>query len=374
MKYKFSPNVSEKNIKFVKIIDKISLFFKKRTNVKSVDINKIAIVQLAHIGDLILLLPAIKKLKVANTYKIILVVSSQNYLIASRLKFVDEVVVVDAPYFSRNKKISYWKFISQLRKIKTDLIFDVRADLRNNFFINFFTKAKLFIGYGVGGGAAFLDIVLEFKHGGHTSDLFDPLFEYLKLPQTSLADFWDTNDIPYDNVDDIDFPEKFMVVHLGTGAQSKKWPIQNFVQTIKAISDSIPVFVLGIKQDATDDDLEEISRIKNVTNCVGKYSILQSIYILKRCSCFLGLDSGFSQIAGLLKKKTFVLFSGTTDVNIWKPYSFYEGQVLLINHDVPCNHITGCGKQICGDNICMKLINPIEVISLIKANVSIVSI
>jgi heptosyltransferase-2 len=63
----------------------------------------------------------------------------------------------------------------------------------------------------------------------------------------------------------------------------------------------------------------------------------------------------------MLKKKSFVLFSGTSNVNVWKPYSFNADQLVLFKHVVPCDLDKGCGKFVCEDNICLKHIFPIEV-------------
>jgi heptosyltransferase-2 len=372
IKYRFGPNVSIGKIKKIKLIDRLlNLFFKGSTPPLIVSpITEITIIQFAHIGDLILMLPALKKLKILTSYKINLVVSSQNLLIAKRLKYIDSVTVADAPYFSRGKKPSYLNFITQLKKINSDLVFDVRGDLRNNFFIKFFVKKKYFAGYNVGGGEALLDISLPYRHGGHITGLLEPLFDYLHIPDIDISYCWHQEDIPYDVIKDHDFPSNFLVVHLGTGASARKWPVEHFITTIKSLAGITPVYVLGVNQDLSAEQLQTITQIPNVVNCVGRYSILQSIFILKKCSMFLGLDSGFSHIAAMLKKKVFVVFSGTVNKNVWKPYSFDKDQVILINKNVACDLVTGCGKLTCADNICMKQIHPGRVISVLESYIN----
>jgi len=367
--YKFSPNVSPQKIRVIKTADKIlSGLFKKTKNTTTPiqAIKEVTIVQFAHIGDLILMLPALKKLKAISHYKINLVVNSQNFAIASKLKFVDSVAVADAPWFARGKKVSVLNFIKQLRKIDTDLIFDIRGDLRNNLFIKFFTRHKVFTGYDVGGGGALLDEVFPFDHNGHGTGFLDPLFEYLHLPHIDISACWDADDLACEAVRNHNFPANFMVMHLGAGAQSRRWPVQNFIETLKVVSADIPVYVLGTKEDATAEEIQTISMMPNVVNCIGAYSIPQSIFILKKSILFMGLESGFSHIASMLRKKSFILFSGTSNLNVWKPYSFSEGQVTLLNHVVPCNQVTGCGKFVCEDNICLKHISPFEVSRLIQ--------
>jgi heptosyltransferase-2 len=371
IKYRFSPNVSKKKVGLIKLIDKgLNFIIPKPANKQIFLIETITITQLAHIGDLILLLPGLKKLKMLSNYKIKLVVSSQNFSMANKLNFVDEVIIADAPYFLRQKKGSYFKFISQLKKIKTDLIFDVRGDLRNNFFIKLFTNHKVFAGYNVAGGDALLDLVLPYPHGQHITGLLNSLFDYLKFPQIDFSVCWHEKDVPYDVVCDISFPENFMVVHLGAGAQSRRWDVENFLKIVKNLSQTISVYILGTPEDLSEQQLKQFDSMPNVTVCVGKYNILQSIYILKQSSVFLGLDSGFSHVAAMLKKKVFVLFSGTANKNVWRPYNFYENQVTLIKHDVECDCVTGCGKLICADNICMKHIYTLDVITAVKKHLN----
>jgi heptosyltransferase-2 len=363
--YRFSPDIGPNKIRLVKAIDKLLYFFYHNPRQTSV-VKEITIIQLAHIGDLILMLPALKKLKSLTNYRIQLVVNSQNYKVASRIKYVDKIVIADAPWFSRGKNEGYLNFIHQLRKINTDLIFDVRGDLRNNLFIKLFAKNLFFTGYGVGGGQALLDKVLEYPHGKHASTLLDPFFEHLKLPDISFTKCWTAQDVPRDVINDIVFPDKFIAVHLGAGAQSRRWPVKNFIDTIRQLANELPVYVLGTKDDATASELLVIDGISNVVNCVGKYSLLESIYLVERCQVFVGLESGFSHIAAMLKKRIFILFSGTSNVDVWKPYSFYPGQVTLFKHVVECDLKFGCGKFFCEDNICLKHIYPLKVSTSIK--------
>ncbi|MBE9585883.1 glycosyltransferase family 9 protein [Mucilaginibacter sp. JRF] len=365
VKYRFSPNISPKTIKVIKAIDAgLNLLYKSRA--KKVDVKEITVTQFAHIGDLLLTLPGLKRLKATSNLKVKLVVNSQNYAIAKRLNYIDEVYVADAPWFARGPQKSYWNFIKQLRKIKSDVIFDIRGDLRNNVFLKFFTRKKALVGYGVGGGGALLNEEFDFVYQGHASEFTTPIFKYLGLPESTNAAHWHEDDVPFDPLPDDNLPLNFVAVHLGAGAQSRRWTIPNFIQVIKGIALSTPVCVMGVAQDASPEELEIISSIPNVINLVGKYSLLQSISVVKRSTAFVGLESGFSHITGMLKKKAFVLFSGTSDINVWKPCSFYENQITLLQKRVPCDMGTGCGKFFCDDNICLKNIQPAEVIDLVN--------
>jgi heptosyltransferase-2 len=368
--YRFYPDSSERSIKIIKTIDKVLCFLKVKSRyiAKDIGTEEITFVQLAHIGDMILMLPAVKALKLMTGNKISLVVSSGNFKLATQLSFIDRVYIVDAPYFSRGKKLSYLKFVDQVRNIKTGILFDVRGDLRNNLFLKLFAKKQLFTGYNVGGGGALLDVELPYVHGGHVSRRSNALFNYLNLPDPVFSDHWNIDDLPCAPIEHVALPVKFVVVHLGSGAQARKWPVKNFIQTIKVLTLYFPVYVMGIESDLSANELTEISLINNVTNCIGKFSILESISIVKKCTLFLGLDSGFSHIAALLYRKIVLIFSGTVSLDEWIPISLFKDQLTIIKEKVDCDLTTGCGKLKCADNICMNRILPDRVIKAVLQN------
>lgn len=345
-----------------RLLAMFSFSFKRKYNG---EIKKITVVQLSHIGDLVLTLPALKKIKNTSNYEVSLVVSRENYAIAEQIDFLDHVYIADAPYFLRGKKGTYLDFIKQLQAIKTDVLFDVRGDLRNNIFLKFFTRKKIFAGYEVGGAGPLLDVVLPYPFGQHITNLCVPLMNYLNLPTDNLFEFWDVNELPSKPVD-ININENYFVVHPGTAAQSRKWPLANFVATIRSISQYIPVYVLGTPRDVDAESMTALSNMPNVKIGVGKYSITESIYITKNSIGFLGLDSGFTHIAALSGVKIFVLFAGMADEKVWKPYQIYTEQLTIFSRKPPCSMLTGCGKPICVNNICMTEISTFEVIRKIE--------
>jgi heptosyltransferase-2 len=370
--YRFYPDSSERSIKIIKAIDKVFYLFKAKSGSKPErkGTEEITFVQLAHIGDMILMLPAIKAMKMMTGNKISLVVSSGNFKLATQVPFIDEVYIADAPYFSRGKKVSYSNFLKQIRRIKTGILFDVRGDLRNNLFLKLFAKKQIFTGYNVGGGGALLDVELPYVHGGHVSKRSNSLFNYLNLPDPVFSEYWNVDDLPCAPIEDTVLPEKFVIVHLGSGAQARKWPVKNFIQVIKGITPYFPVYVMGIESDLSADEMTEISLLDNVTNCIGKFSMLQAISLVKKCTLFLGLDSGFSHIAALLYRKIVLIFSGTVSLEEWRPISLFDNQVTVIKEKVDCDLTTGCGKLSCADNICMTRILPDRVIKAVLKTAS----
>jgi len=368
IKYRFSPNVSCLKKVTIKFFDYVIPFLRKDRKKKFLTENfeEITIVQLAHIGDVVLTLPAIKALKIISNKRIKLVISSQCLLLVKELSFIDSIVLVDAPYFSRNSEKSYFKFIKQLRGINAEVLFDVRGDFRNILFIKLFTKTKFLIGFEVGGGGALLDKVLDYPFEKHISNVFNPLFSFLKIETGNLSLYWNEDILPWQSVPNVDIRSKYIVIHIGTGASARKWPIEKFKELIEVLAKDNLVYLLGSNNDISDVERDDIYKLPNVQYMVGKTSLLESIFIVKNSSYFIGLESGFTHIASLLGRTVFAIYSGTTDEVVWSPYSIHSNQVYLIKKSPPCSLLNGCGKLICGNNICMQNIKVDEILGLIR--------
>jgi heptosyltransferase-3 len=115
---------------------------------------------------------------------------------------------------------------------------------------------------------------------------------------------------------------EMIAVHPGSGGRAKCWPLERYFETIERLTTIDKAFVVFFTGSAEDDDLRER---------VGKYvvdrknsfhannlDLMSAAYLLSRCALYIGNDSGFSHLAGLLGCATIVLF-GPTDPAYWKP-------------------------------------------------------
>jgi heptosyltransferase II len=361
IQYRYINEENQKKIKLIHILDDIGyqIFNRKNKPIEMDTVSSITILQLAHIGDFILTLPFLKLLKSKTNIELICVVSSTNFSLAKKCSFIDKVFVADAPYFARTQKTNYHLFFNQLSKIKTDLVFDLRGDIRNIFCAYMAIKSRYLVGFAEGGGGFLLTNRLQYSKEGHISNTYNALIKELKILDEPLQN-WNFSDMPYEAYQG-KLPENYLGIHISTGATARQWPIVNFIELAKKLSPKFPIVILGTKNDLTVQQYKEFSSIPGVTVLVGKTTLLEAIDIIRRSLFFIGLESAFIHIAVLLGKPVTGIYSGTTEDDRWYPFCLYPGQIKIIKKKPVCSKINGCGKLKCLNNICMTEISVMEV-------------
>jgi len=81
--------------------------------------------------------------------------------------------------------------------------------------------------------------------------------------------------------------------------------------------------------------------------------------LFKKAGLFIGVDSAPSHIAGLSKKPSVVLYSGTNNPDEW---ALVSEAAAIIQKDISCK---GCERTDCRDNICMDLISVYDVLEAV---------
>ncbi len=113
-----------------------------------------------------------------------------------------------------------------------------------------------------------------------------------------------------------------IAVHPGSGSRSKCWPLERYfelIERLQAVNDSFVILFTG---DAEDGELRRaVCRYtrgrKNMLNA-AHFELMSAASLLSHCDLYIGNDSGFSHLAGILGCTTTVLF-GPTDPLRWKP-------------------------------------------------------
>jgi heptosyltransferase-3 len=115
---------------------------------------------------------------------------------------------------------------------------------------------------------------------------------------------------------------RLIAVHPGSGGRSKRWPFDRYCELIEGLQSDGDAFVVLFTGDAEERDLrDEVRRIardrKSVLHADGM-ELMTAAALLSYCCLYIGNDSGFSHLAGMLACTTIVLF-GPTDPVVWKP-------------------------------------------------------
>lgn len=349
-KYRFSSRQKNKE-RIIRLVDNIGFIFAKEAEINFEKIHSVCVIQLAHTGDFILTLPFLYVLSKYTDWKINVAVNSVNSLIAKSCSFIDEVYVADAPFFDRTGKANYIEFIKSLSKIDCDVGFDLRGDFRNIFFFKFFSNLTCFAGFDAGGGGFLLDYRLPYPFGKHITETGAAFLKFCGLNKDIMSE-WRPDLIPAKKNDFMHEPP-YLAVHVGTGTPARKWPVKYFRELVKKISKEIPVVVMGTEKDFDEAGPAGFESLPRVKVTAGKVNLLEAIEIVKNAALFLGLESAFAHVAGLVGTRGIVLWSGATEISQWGPLQIKPNQIKLLRNKVYCSPPGGCGRLTCKNNLCM---------------------
>lgn len=159
-------------------------------------------------------------------------------------------------------------------------------------------------------------------------------------------------------------------IHVGTrkNFSNRLWLTKRWVKVVDYL---IKQFMANIVFIGSQDDLREtrnlLSLVKNkskILNLVGKLNIKETATLINRCRLFISTNSGPMWIAAALGKPQIVL-SGPSFVQ-WNPYN--DKAVILKKKILRPGCWPPCSSRKCkyGDKLCMKSINIKEVTFAIK--------
>lgn len=345
------------------LLNKLFFFFKK--SISNIPIKKIVVIELAHIGDVLAITPALHILRKKFPQSLITVaVSPWAQEVITGNPDIDEILVYNASWFNRNKK-SYWSltkavaFIKLLRAKKFDMGIDLRGDVRTILLMRL-SGIKKRVGYGFTGGAFMLTDIMPFDVGQrqnkhqieHNIDFITSIGEGLPYHERdmSLKIFFSDKDILYvdkllkdNNTTNKDF---LIAIHPGAGIATKRWPAGRFSLLINEILKEYKVKIILVGGE--EDDLLKLPGLgPSLINLTGKTNLKQLAALLKKCNLFIGGDSGVMHIASAVGIPIVAIWGGQNKPSHWKPLL---DTAIVVHKEVDCSP---CGLITCKDLKCL---------------------
>lgn len=175
--------------------------------------------------------------------------------------------------------------------------------------------------------------VLEAVAGGEGSYAYD-----LQLPK------WATNEarIALWNVGDA--ATTWVAIAPGSKMPAKRWSLERFEalgHRILSENPSVMLAVIGGNDDLEIGDLLCSAWGARSANLAGKLSIFGSAAVLKRCSVYVGNDSGAMHLAALVGTPCVAIFSARDVRGKWEPYGSSH---RVLRQETDC---AGCMLEIC---------------------------
>jgi ADP-heptose:LPS heptosyltransferase len=326
----------------------------------AVNTHRVAVVKLSALGDLILIIPALKMLKTKLKNCAVTLVTLKKYApIFSGSPYVDHILTVEEKY----KKIKNIREISRkLRRMGFDYIFDFQNNWASQL-ISYLAFPRKSFGFSRKLGFLFTKKAKLPKKGS-----VDPLSSQelvtglagLKIPEKKLG-FWPTSH----DITQFNLTGEYLAINVSASPKwaTKNWPKENMIKFIELFLKSYPdlsVLLLGDK-NAVSTSAEipaALPKLKIIDLC-GKTTLLDLIEILRKVKVFITPDTAALHLAQSLGTAVVALFGPTNPGG----HVVKSPSLKVITKNLPCSH---CYRSKCSKHDCMRDIMPAEVLAVVK--------
>lgn len=297
-------------------------------------VNHILFARAGGLGDLIVALPLIMRLRQTYPLAKFTLLGRQDYgaLVTEPGVLFDDFQRIDAPHFlslftqSDHSSSSLTEWLNQF-----DLIYSCLPDddgvITNNFKI-YAPQAQVITVNGRLNHESAEHSSVQLAYGLNklnlsTKDL--PLPKISPTPQELefVQDSYQLN-----------IRDKFAAFHYGSGSAKKNWPLNQWLTVTEILCSEYqlrPIIFLGEVEMERRIKEQAQSRLLNLHPLFIEGQSLRNVAaLLKLNPCYAGNDSGISHLAAAVGTPSVVLF-GPTNPNVWKPL----GKELTLVHHCP---------------------------------------
>jgi len=346
------------------------------------DSQKILVLRLSAVGDVIRTLPAVKALKEhtpSSTITWIVEEASQAFL-KSQTE-VDEVILFPRKRWMKGIKSSkeiwrtireMWRFMIDLRKRRFDVVLDFHGILKSGL-LSFLSGSPKRIGYNrratKEGNFLFSNVKVRLPKGRISR--FRRNLILLQGIGLEIKEFKYSLHIPpedqqyvesfFKNVPDT-LKRPLIAVHPGTSPKAifKRWMPDQYAQLadrlIRELNASV-LFTWGVEElewvESIQKEMKEPSLLGPKTE-----SLTQLGEVYRHCDLYVGGDTGPMHIASLMGLPAVVIY-GPTDPIENEPF----GNHIKVRKEVGCNP---CHDYFCKELVCIKTISADEVFKATK--------
>lgn len=344
------------------------------------NIERILIVKLSSIGDVVHSLPTLKALR--DTYPqayIAWVVEEKSKDIVVGNPYLDEVIIFEKERWkkelfktkgARESLREVFNFRKLLRKKKFDLAIDLQGLMRSGL-IAYLSGAKYRIGYKDSREMSSLFYNIKVSPNSrkpHAVESCLSIVEHLgaKVEEVEFPIWVSKEDENYVEsfLKENNCNQEDLLIGLNPGASIpyKRWEKEKFASLGDILQEKYQakVILLGSSSDVKlDQEVVSLMKKKPI-DAGGKTTIKQLTALIKRCSLFIGNDTGPLHIAVAVRTPVIAIF-GPDNPKRTGPYG-KENIIIYKN--------LSCGPCIrhptCSDFKCMKLISVEEVLEAVE--------
>ena len=350
----------------------LALFTRRKRRLPIEDIQNILFIKLAAIGDAILLIPALRKIK--NSFpraKVTFMCSDINRSVIEKIPYVDSIINCHVYDFLRNP-MNFFSFVKELRKTKYEVVIDAGQWERINSLITIFTRRDYSIGFRTKGQWKHVvnDAVFEHSRTKHELENFmDLLIPLGIVPISGMRDYDELQLEFFLKPEHREFRDKFWIennlldkkvicFHPGCGENGKprEWALENYInlgERLHEFNKDIVILITGTNYERYLCDPLNEALPEFTINTAGKYTLEQSAALIERANLMVCSNTGILHVSACVGTKTIGLH-GPTNKAKWGAYNKNAVAIQSDKFCSPClylGHDYGCNKPTCMTHI-----------------------
>jgi len=312
-------------------------------------IRRILVLRLERIGDLLMVLEAIRDARAAwPEAEIDLAVGSWNLALARLIPEVRRVHALDVPWLAREGTGATWpQLIGTARRWQTeryDLVLNFEPDIRSNL-LSWFAGAPRRVGYDSGGGGPLLTEAVPYDRSRHVSDNARDLVARAAGRRVDRPQSAPRLEVTPDAVLAASTvlgstTHPIVGVHPSGGRESKQWHLERFADVARRLARErgATIVITGSAADRplADDVLRQLTDVPTI-DAVGRLELPALAALIGRLDLLVTGDTGPMHLAAAMGTPLVALF-GPSDPRRYGPVST-PAEILRV--DLPCSP---CGR------------------------------
>ncbi len=329
--------------------------------------NKILIIKLGSIGDVVNTLPLMNVLKAGlPETELGWLIEPKSYPIVEAHQSVDRFIV-----YRRGTGLPAVRgALKEIRSFGPDLVFDLQRILRSSFFTAF-SGCQERLGFDRRRCKEFSWIVTNRKITARDSNRHMVLqylefAEYLGLSWTDLHFHLPVSLLDREEAGGLlptgFLKNGFIALNIGAAKPANRWPLTRWEELAGRILRKTPfsIVLTGSAEDTTPGRMiaHQIGDDRRLLDCTGRTTLKQLGGLFLLAETVVSGDTGPMHIASALGARIIGLF-GPADPARTGPFRHLD---LVVRSGVDC---APCGRRRCSDPICMEAITPESVFSKI---------
>lgn len=337
---------------------------------------RITLIKMSGIGDSILTIPLIRKLKETDKGgKVTIICGKNNRVVYENLldkAIIDQLICIEAGQFM--KDLAYLRRkLGNIGAISCDFCIDLDPWSRFSALISYRISADFTLGFK--------------KEGQHKHYLFDDwcvhrqeeheFANYKRLVEPLTGHIDDLPQYPVSN-DDVLYFQDFMESHniqkyivLHPWASGYKHHLKELPEDIllkgcnQLLKQDFDIIITGSKKDVgqTEFLMENIDS-DHVYTIAGNTNLNETAIFLQQAACVITVNTGILHLAAAMNCKI-VSINGPTDINRWRPLCSEAVNIKSSLFCSPCLDLGfeyKCKENGVSEGLCMKKIDPDDIV------------